>query len=168
MFPKAEPYCSQWIVAIKGDVGPHFRVSLNPVVCSVHFVEADFFLLSRPMMVNSQSVVDLNETLCRLDLLFGVMYHRDLLHRIANSPPIFVRQQSVTGPTVPTSPKTIEQTLEDEMVDARKRMLELERSNAGLRAENNILRSQLFRYDNVKTDGSQLLFITGLSPNMYF
>ena len=40
--PANEGLRKRWLVAIKHDVGQHFRVTLSTVVCSVHFMAADF------------------------------------------------------------------------------------------------------------------------------
>ena len=65
-------------------------------------------------------------------------------------------------------PKTQLETVEEELSEARKRIAHLEEANASLRGNLDVLKSQVFRYENIKEDRRQLLFLTGLTPEMWF
>ena len=65
-------------------------------------------------------------------------------------------------------PKTQLETVEEELSEARKRIAHLEEANASLRGNLDVLKSQVFRYENIKEDRRQLLFLTGLTPEMRF
>ena len=43
----------------------------------------------------------------------------------------------------------------------------METSTSSLRVENDLLKSQVFRYANIKSDSAQMLFLTGLSKDMW-
>lgn len=45
--PANEDLRKRWLVAIRRDVGPHFRISSSTVVCGAHFTAADFSTGSR-------------------------------------------------------------------------------------------------------------------------
>ena len=55
------------------------------------------------------------------------------------------------------------ESTEVELTAARKRNAELENIVAALTAENALLRSQVLRFENVKNDPTQLMFLTGLT-----
>ncbi len=42
-FPRKPETLKKWIVAIRRDEGPSFRVTANTVVCGVHFKDEDYF-----------------------------------------------------------------------------------------------------------------------------
>ena len=60
-------------------------------------------------------------------------------------------------------PLTKDETLQKELKEARSKILELDTCFAKVCAENDPLKSKVFRYDNVKGDPQQLLFLTGLT-----
>ena len=60
-----------------------------------------------------------------------------------------------------------DETLQKELKEARSKILELDTCFAKVRAENDLLKSQVFRYDNVKGDPQQPLFLTGLTIGMW-
>ena len=64
-------------------------------------------------------------------------------------------------------PKTNLQTVEEELLEAKKRIGELEAANTKLQAEVDDLRTQVFRFESIKGEGAQLQFFTGLSKDMW-
>ena len=64
-------------------------------------------------------------------------------------------------------PKTKLQTVEEELLEAKKRIGELEAANTKLQAEVDDLRTQVFRFESIKDEGAQLQFFTDLSKDMW-
>ena len=59
------------------------------------------------------------------------------------------------------------ESCEKDLATAQQTVVDLESVVSKLKAENNILRSQVFHFVNVRKDFSQLIFFTGLDLDMW-
>lgn len=168
LFPKAEPLRKQWIVAIKRDEGCHFQVTSSTVVCSAHFQANDFYVPPS----GQEDVVAVRRRLkaCAVPSRFAFGQEVPVRpspteRRAAASRRLETYHEKASLPTF--GPQTKLEATQEELRYAKKRIEELEAANTSLREENARLRSQVFRYDNIKDDGAQLAYLTGLTQDMW-
>ena len=60
-------------------------------------------------------------------------------------------------------PLTKSESLEDQLEQAKLKIAALERTTSDLKRENELLKYEVFRFRNVKTDSDQLMYMTGLT-----
>ena len=156
------------IVAIKRDEGPHFQVTSSSVVCGEHFFPSDYYV---PPGQSGR------EEDARLRLRPGVVPSQFTFRPKVQARPSPIDRRQAAALRVPAckatanqerfGPKTKLQTVEEELLEAKKRIGELETANTKLQAEVDDLRTQVFRFEIIKGEGAQLQFFTGLSKDMW-
>ena len=169
-FPSAPEVRRQWVQACKREEGEFFKINKYTVVCSQHFKENDF-----------------HPELPGLAGLATGKTHRRLKAGTVPScfsfrPPVAERPSPSERRAVAASrmlelepkakkPRRGESDREFELrcalEAAETRVKELEHSVSVLTAETRSLKSQIFRFENIKHDGNQLSFLTGLSRDVW-
>ena len=145
-FPRVGPFRSRWVVAIKRDVRPHLKITSNTKVCSEHFLESDFYI---PLSASEME----QGVRCRLksDAVPSQFVFR---HLPTARPTPFDRQRAAAERRAKANmpnfgPKKQLETVEEELSEARKRIAHLEEANASLQGNLDVLKSQVFRYENI-------------------
>ena len=64
-------------------------------------------------------------------------------------------------------PLTETEALKEELRQAKEQIKTLEEKVTSLDADVKLLRTQIFRFDNIKGDGQKLMFLTGLNVGMW-
>ena len=173
-FPPSDVLKRRWIHAIRRDEGPTFQVSANTVVCSEHFLPSDY---ASRFSSHTDGEPDSKRRYRRLSP--GAVPSRFSFVPTSATPPRPSRQERLQmsaeraeemhrRANLPRfGPMTEKESLRMDLKSTMGRITELEELVAQLRAENDLLESQVYRFENVKKDDKQLRFCTGLSSTMW-
>lgn len=161
-FPSDPELRGKWIQACKREEGAHFTVTKNTVVCSSHFREKDFFS-AIPGMTSTRRL--------RPGAVPSIFTFRPpVVERPSPSERRAVaaaRQEEFASQTPVKKPKRGESerefNLRCDLEAANSRILELEQNVKVLTDENRLLRSQIFRFENIQSESDRLSFLTGLN-----
>ena len=171
-FLKDDQLRRRWIAAIKRNKSRFsFAIRSDTCVCSAHFTAKDYFAQCGPEVLSE-----------------GQGRRRPCLKRDA-VPSIFSFRPAVTTRPSPSKrrqdaleryekvasqaklpkfgPLTELETLRLELKEARERIVSLEHASSALLGENKLLKSQVFRYVNVKEDSVQLMYLTDLTIEIW-
>lgn len=166
-FPSDPELRAKWIQACKREEGIHFAVTKNTVVCAEHFQEKDFFseipgLPSATRRLKPGTVPSV------------FSFRKSVLERPSPSERRIVaeaRRKAIDLQPKAKKPRRDETQREFELrcalEESEGRIRELEQTVFLLQQENRILKSQVFRFENVKNDDEQLTFLTGLDRNQW-
>ena len=168
IFPEDLELRAKWIQACKREEGIHFSVTGNTVVCSEHFKEKDFFSAIPGMATKTRRrkpgtvpsvftfrvpVPDRPSPAERRAAAAARHYELEL-----QPPP-------AKKPKRGESEQEFELRCRLEKADAQ--VQELEHTVAVLREENRVLRTQVFRFENIKCDSEELSFLTGVNKSTW-
>ena len=158
-FPSSFVECRRWLVAIKRDEGKQFRVTKNTVVCGEHFRPEDFTLppdLSLRRRLKSGAVPSI------------FAFTKQATVRASPAERRVVSQARLDFLQLPKfGPLTETEALKAELRQAKEQIKTLEEKVTSLDADVKLLRTQIFRSDNIKRDGQKLMFLTGLNVGMW-
>ena len=162
-FPAEPDLRKRWIIAVRRDEGPHFRVTKNTLVCSDHFREEDFTL---PVGAGECHRARLRPGATPSVFAFGKPCSEAV--RATPAERRAIAESRITKMQLPKyGPMTELSSCKADLKAAEERIRQLERSLSSAEAENQLLRRQLFRFCNVKKDSAQMLFFTGLDTEMW-
>lgn len=163
-FPKTEPSRAQWIVAVKRDEGPYFRISNSTVVCSEHFTEDDFTLPASSPVGYGRARRRLKSG--AVPSVFSFSAKR--CKRVSPTERLSTADARLALLSLPKfGPMTALESCDADLRMAKSTVDELERDVARLKAENARLQQQVFRFLNVKEDPERLFFLSGVSSDVW-
>lgn len=171
-FPKDAESKGKWIQAIKRvEDGISFQVTGNTTICSQHFEEGCFH--PRKQKASGEDATPR----LRKGAVPTLFSFRPLPtkrptpdDRRADSAARIKKhdEDEAAKRECPKRGQTLlEFTLGRELSSVRAMLKEQEAEVARLRRENEMLRSQLFRFENIKNDVTQMKFLTGLTPEIW-
>lgn len=166
-FPVDPELRKKWVHAIRRDEKEGiFTITGNTVVCSKHFSEMDYFS-SAPLEPQAKRVCRrLRKNSVPSRFSFGPAPAPERPSREERLESGRKRAEALVAkpPKRKRGETEREGILSAEVAQWKDRAEALQAQIDSLMAEVLLLKSQLFRYDNIKHDGKQLAYLTGLSP----
>lgn len=179
-FPSSEEQKRKWIQAIRREEGEHFLVTDDTVVCSAHFERGCYF----PPKIQKEAPGTTGN---------GKPKKKCPRLHPGSVPTLFSFRPAPVKRPAPEDRKSVqagraaeyedamkakrecprpgqsllEFSLNKELKDAVEKISALEKEVSSLKAEVQLVRSQLIRYINIKEDPVQMKFMTGLTPALW-